>query len=62
MKLVYKDPHVSGIQIVGCDSRDKIAKTLAKKGMTEDECSGEIVYYIFIDRDGNHAEGQLDFT
>ena len=62
MRLVYTDPHASGLHTVGCDSRDKIVKTLAKKGMTEDECAGETVYYVFIDRDGNETHGKLDFT
>lgn len=62
MRLVYIDPHVSGLQTLGVDSRDKIVKLLHRKGMNAEECAGEVIYYVYIDRDGNEHKGSLDFT
>lgn len=62
MKLVYIDPHCSGLQTVECLSEKEIKKVLKKKGINEDSCGGEVVYYTFIGKDGKEVKGTLDFT
>lgn len=62
MKLVYIDPHSSGLQVLSCDNRDAIPKVLSRKGMNAANCGGEVVYYVYVDRDGNETKGELDFT
>lgn len=62
MKLTYIDPYCSGLQVVDCKSKKDIAETLSKAGMDEDSCSGEVVYYVFVDQKGVVTQGKLDFT
>ncbi|MEK2647379.1 hypothetical protein [Bdellovibrio sp. BCCA] len=62
MKLIYIDPHCSGLQVTNCPSKDKVEQVLSSKGMNEDECGGEVVHYVFIDSKGNETKGSLDFT
>lgn len=62
MTLVYIDPHCSGQQVVSCSDKKDIKKVLDTKGMNEDGCYGEVVYYTFVASDGEVTSGALDFT
>lgn len=65
MKLVFTDPHSSGLNIIDCDfSSDEIdiAELLDSKNINEDTCGGEIVYFIMINKEGGFKRGYLDFT
>lgn len=62
MILIYIDPSCSGLQTVPCKSKKDIKKTLASVGMDEESCGGEVIHYVFIDKDGSKQDGSLDFT
>lgn len=62
MKLIYKDPHCSSLQVVDCKSKKDISKVLDDAGMNEDQCGGDTVYYVFVDKNGKTIEDKLDFT
>lgn len=60
MKLIYIDPHCSGLQTVDCASKEDIEKVLENQGMTEDCC--EVIHYVYVDKDGTVIEKTLYFT
>lgn len=62
MKLVFKDPHCSGIKAVDCNNLNDIENVLELHGCGEEDCGGETIYYVFIDSQGNTTYGDLDFS
>lgn len=62
MKLIYIDPNCSGLCVADCKDKKDIEKVLTKKGIDEDTCGGETIYYIFVSSDGRVYESTLDFT
>ena len=62
MKLIYIDPFCSGLQVVDCKSKAEIKKTLEENGLDEDQCAGEVLFYVFVDDKGETTQGELDYT
>ncbi len=61
--LIYKDPHSSGLSVIHLKPKDDLIKILAKKGIDEDSCGGEVVPYALIQGDNLVVfEDSLDFT
>ena len=62
MIIVYIDPFCSGLQTLPCKKLEDVEKTLVDAGMDEDSCSGEVVYYVFIGKDGSKVADDLNYT
>lgn len=61
-KIVWIDPHSSGIQAGLIFGTESPKEYLAKQGLDEDNCSGEVVFYVLIDTELKSRIGCLDFT
>lgn len=65
MKLIYTDPHSSGLYEMDCDFNSDeidIMELLSAKDIDEDTCGGDVVYFMLISDKGAIRKGYLDFT